>query len=317
MHPRTRILDCLVIGAGPAGLTAAIYLARFLRDARVIDGGDSRASTIPLSHNLPGFPDGVSGPEILGRMRAQAERYGARILPGRVTALAKPGDGPFAATLDGGTLRARTILLCTGVEDIEPDLPDVEGAVRRGLIRHCPICDAYEVIDRKVAILGYGHCSLREAMLLRAYTADLTLLTLGREMRLSDRDRDLLNDCGVRVIDQPIGKLLCEGGRIAAWQMQGGSSHRFDAVYSALGLRIRSGLAVALGADHDEDGALLTDAHQRTSIPGLYAAGDVVRGLTQIAVASGQAAVAATDINNSLEMLRPAPRAGRGAPHRP
>ncbi len=303
------MIDCLVIGAGPAGLTAAIYLARFLRVSLVVDGGDSRAATIPLSHNHAGFPDGISGPDLLYRMRAQAERYGARIVSGRVTALAKLADGTFAADLGSGKVRARTVLLCTGVEDIEPELPDVEGAVRRGLIRHCPICDAYEVIDRKVAILGYGRCSLREALLLRAYTADLTLLTQGREMLFPDSERHTLADCGVRIIDDPVSEILCDGDRIVAWEMEGGVSHRFDAVYSALGLRIRSDLALALGADHGKDGALVTDAHQRTSIPGLYAAGDVVRGLKQISVASGQAAIAATDINNSLGILRPRWRA--------
>jgi thioredoxin reductase (NADPH) len=297
-------LDCLVIGAGPAGLTAAIYLARFRRDFLVVDGGASRAAWIPLSHNHAGFPDGISGPDLLHRMRAQAERYGATIVPAEVSALLRQDDGTFTAETAGGRLHARTVLLATGAEDVEPEVADVEGAVRRGLIRHCPICDAYEVIDRKVAILGYGKCSLREALLLRAYTDALTLLTLGREMQFSEPDREALAECGVTIVDQPVDAVVCENDRIEAWQMQGGAVHRFDAVYSALGLRMRSGLALALGAECDDDGALITDAHQRTSVPGLYAAGDVVRGLTQISVASGQAAVAATDINNSLGMLR-------------
>jgi thioredoxin reductase (NADPH) len=292
-------LDCLVIGAGPAGLTAAIYLARFRRNFLVVDGGHSRAATIPLSHNHAGFPDGIAGPELLRRMRIQAKRYGARIVPGQVTELHRQGEG-FFAQLNNGTVRARTVLLATGVEDIEPEIADLEGAVRRGLIRHCPICDAYEAIGQKVAIIGYGKCSLREALLLRAYTDDLTLLTLGREMQIPDEERAELAECGVRVLDDPVEQVVCEGDRIVAWQMQGGAAHRFDTIYSALGLRIRSDLARRLGAEHDADGALITDAHQRTNVPGLYAAGDVVRGLTQISVASGQAAIAATDINNSL-----------------
>ena len=144
-------LDCLVVGGGPAGLSAAIYLARFRRRFRVIDGGLSRAATIPLSHNHPGFPDGIGGPALLARMRRQAEVYGARIDSGLVEGLERRrGDDTFVAAVgnDGEVVRARTVLLATGVMDIEPDLPDVLGAVRRGLVRHCPICDAYEVIDR-------------------------------------------------------------------------------------------------------------------------------------------------------------------------
>ena len=311
-HPR----DCLVIGAGPAGLTAAIYLARFRRDFVVIDGGDSRAAAIPVSHNHAGFPDGIPGPELLGRMRVQAERFGATIVPGRVEALRTLEDGTFAADLGNGWVHARTVLLATGAQDVEPAVTDLDGAVRRGLIRHCPICDAFEVIDKKVAILGYGKCSIREALLLRAYTEDLTLLTLGREIQFPESEREALGECGVRILDLPVEKVVCEGDRIAAWPVQGGAVHQFDAVYSALGLKMRSELALSLGADHDDDGALITDAHQRTNVPGLYAAGDVVRGLTQISVASGHAAIAATDINNSLGMLREAWRVGGEATQR-
>ena len=117
--------EVLVIGAGPAGLTAATYLARFRRRTLVIDAGQPRACWIPLSHNTPGFPAGVSGPDILARMREQAEEYGAVIAPGRVEALARDGQG-FIAEIDGRSLRARAVLLATGVVDHHPDLPGVE-----------------------------------------------------------------------------------------------------------------------------------------------------------------------------------------------
>jgi thioredoxin reductase (NADPH) len=299
-------MDCLIIGAGPAGLTAAIYLARFRRDFRIVDAGASRAALIPLSHNHPGFPDGIPGPELLARMRAQAERYGARILSGRVERLDRTADGGFVATVAGERLHARKVLLASGAVDIEPELPGLSDAIRRGLIRHCPICDAYEVIDQKVALIGYGKCRLREALLLRAYTADLTLLTLGRQLELSEEEHGLLRQAGVRIIEEPVAAIAIEGGRIGAWRMQSGIEHHFDTLYTALGFHLRSELARDLGAETDEDGALIVDDHQRSSVPGLYAAGDVVRGLAQISVAMGQAAVAATDINNSL----PFPQAG-------
>jgi thioredoxin reductase (NADPH) len=200
----------------------------------------------------------------------------------------------------GDSLRARTVLLATGVEDIEPELPNLEGAIRRGLVRHCPICDAYEAIDRKVAIIGYGKCRIREALLLRVYTSDLTLLTLGKEIDIPGDEQEVLREAGIRVLDEPVSELSVEGNKIAAWRMTSGMVHRFDALYTALGLRIRSNLARELGADHDEDGALIVDRYQRTSISGLYAAGDVASGLTQISVAMGQAAIAATTINNNL-----------------
>jgi thioredoxin reductase (NADPH) len=297
-------LDCLVIGAGPAGLTAAIYLARYFRSFLVVDAGASRAAWIPVSHNLPGFPDGIPGPELLARMRAQAEHYGARLIEGEVRRLDRTGHGHFAADLGNRTVAARRVLLATGAEDVQPELPNLEDAVRCGLIRVCPICDAYEAQDRKIAIIGYGKCRVREALLLRTYTTDLTLLTLGRDLELTAEERSALREADVRIIEEPVAEITTGDGHVAAWRMYSGDVHRFDTLYSALGLRGRSGLATALGAEHDEDGALLVDDQQRTSVPDLYAVGDVVRGLGQISVAMGQAAIAATAINNSLERLR-------------
>ena len=299
------VMECLIIGAGPAGLTAATYLARFRRRVLVVDGGASRASWIPVSHNLPGFPDGVAGPELLDRMRTQALRYGAEFVSGEVEQLKTLPDGRFVAMVGGQGIEAERVLLATGGLDVEPELPGVRDAVGRGLIRYCPVCDAYEVAGQKVALIASGKCRVKEALLLRAYTADLTILTLGQELHISAEERATLVDAGIRILEEPVAELSMDGDKIAAWHMQGGARHTFDTVYTALGVRIRSGLATALGAKADEDGALIVGDHQKTSVPGLYAAGDVVRGLSQICVATGQAAVAATDMNASLPFPRP------------
>lgn len=296
-------LDCLVIGAGPAGLSAAIYLARFRRRFRVVDGGASRAALIPVSHNHPGFPDGVAGTELLARMRRQAERYGAEIVAGTVDALDRDEDGTFIAAVGDGALRARTVLLATGVVDIEPALPDVVGAVRRGLIRHCPICDAFEITDQKVGVIGHGTSALGEALFLRTYTADLTLLTLGERMTLAPDEARMVAEARIRIVEDPVSRVILEGDAIAALEV-GGAEHRFDTLYSALGCHVRSQLARDLGAAHNELGALAVDDHQRTSVPGLYAAGDVVSALNQIGVAMGQAAIAATAVHNDLRASR-------------
>jgi thioredoxin reductase (NADPH) len=293
-------LDCLVIGAGPAGLTAALYLARFRRTFQVIDSGASRASLIPLSHNYPGFPEGIAGDRLLARLRAQALRYGADIVSGAVSRLEKLGDDGFVAWCGEHPIWARTVILATGVEDIEPALPNLKDAIRQGYIRHCPICDGYEVIDRKVAVIGYGKDGLKEALFLRCYTADLTLLTLGQEMALNDQDREDLRAANIRVIEEPVGAVDIENGKIRALRMASGKTHGFDTLYSALGARVRSDLALQLGARSDERGHLLVDDHQCATVAGLYAAGDVVSALNQISVATGHAAIAATAVHNSL-----------------
>jgi thioredoxin reductase (NADPH) len=170
-------LDCLIIGAGPAGLTAAVYLARFHLSLRVVDEGRSRASWIPCSRNVPGFPDGVSGDEFLARMRAQAEKYGAAFTRGRVTRLDRV-EGGFEAEWGEGSATARTVLIATGVQNRRPDMDeDLHAeALARGLIRYCPICDGYEVTDRKVGVIGSGSHGVAEAVFLRGYTADVTLI---------------------------------------------------------------------------------------------------------------------------------------------
>jgi thioredoxin reductase (NADPH) len=295
-----RDLDCVVIGGGPAGLAAAVYLARFRRRFVVLHAGTSRADWIPLSHNLPGYPDGIAGRELLARLRAQAERYGSEILEAEALRLESDGSDGFLTHTIAGAIRSRKVLLATGVEDREPDLPNLAGAIRKGLVRHCPVCDAYEATGQSIAIIGYGACSLHEALLLRRYASKLTLLSLGKPFRLSQDDREALRRAEVRIIDAPVRELGVATGRIETFHMEDGQVHRFDTIYSALGRRVRSDLVKDLPLTLDPDGALVTDGHQRTTLPGLYAAGDVVAGLAQIAVATGQAAVAATDIHNRL-----------------
>ena len=288
--------DVLIIGAGPAGLTAATYLARFRRSVLVADGGRSRACWIPLSHNMPGFPQGITGDAILKRMTEQATEYGAEIEAGQVEALSTDGDG-FTARLNGRTVRARAVLLATGVVDHHPDLPGVERAIERSLVRICPICDGYEAIDKAVAVIGTDDKGAREAAFLRTYSDRVALIHIGSAEDLTCRDQ--LARLGIEVVCGSIDDVRLEGDRVTALSW-GGTFRSFDLVYSALGTSPSAGLAEGLGARIGEDGRLFTDPHQQTSVSGLYAAGDVVRGLNQIAVATAEAAVAATDIHNRL-----------------
>ncbi|WP_395671578.1 NAD(P)/FAD-dependent oxidoreductase [Phenylobacterium sp.] len=292
------ILDCVVVGAGPAGLTAAIYLARFRRSFRVIENGASRAAWIPRSHNHPGFPDGVGGKALLGRMRRQAEKYGARIDRGRVTRLT-PRHGGFVIETEQGALRAHTVILATGVVDNAPAIPELEDGVARGLVRICPICDGYEVIGKSVGVIGRDdHCA-REAVFIRTYSDDVTFIHVGGGP-LAPELRRSLKRAGVEIIDSAIPHVTIEKRKITAFDFGTGEPRRFDVVYSALGVTPRVDLAVQAGARLDDGGRLVVGDHQETSVPGLYAAGDVVRGLNQISTAEGEAAIAATDVHNRL-----------------
>ena len=292
------VLDCLIIGAGPAGLTAATYLQRFRRRICVIDGQSSRAALIPRSHNCPGYPDGIAGPELLHRVRAQAERYGANIVRDRIVRLRPVADG-FEAAGGSDRYRAKTVILATGVVDIEPELPDVKDAIAHGYLRHCPICDAFEVIDKKIGVIGYGKSGLKEVLFLRHYSADVSLLTLGKPMGLDRGEQHQLREAGVKLIEAPVEAVDIVAGRIACLR-GGGVEYRFDTLYSALGARVRSELAHDVGAKVGDNGDIIVDSHCRTSIENVYAIGDVVAALNQIAVAMGHAALASTAIHNAL-----------------
>ena len=303
-------LDCLVIGGGPAGLTAAIYLSRYHLDIMVVDGGNSRAAWIPTSHNHAGYPEGINGKELLKRMREQAQLYGTKIETGQVTRIERDEtSGIFCAEWGGGAYSARTVLLATGVANrrppIDPELHD--DAMARGLIRYCPICDGYEVTDKRVAVVGTGERGVGEARFLRSYTADVTLIAPDRPHELDDAQVAALTELGVCAVDGPIATI--EPGEKCITIIVGDEGHTFDTLYPALGSDIHVQLAEMLGARLGEDNCIGVDVRQRTSVPGLYAAGDVVHGLDQISHAMGEGGVASTTIRNDLAKEAPLLRA--------
>ncbi|MGE5169330.1 MAG: NAD(P)/FAD-dependent oxidoreductase [Rudaea sp.] len=295
------IFDALIVGGGPAGLVAAEYLARFRRSVVLVDAGAGRASLIPISHNCPGFPEGIAGNALLARLRDQASRYGAQRVEGAVERIERQeGPGRYVARTATDAFEARRIVLATGVVDIEPPLPNLKDAIRRGLIRHCPICDGYEVAGRATAVIGRGAKGAREALFIRHFTDRLTLFTLGPE-EIDDQERARLAAAGIALVESAVKEVQVEGQALVGLRTDDGRHHRFDTVYSALGAVAQTALARELGLDCDDDGSIRAGAHQRTSDENIYACGDIVSDtLNQIAVAAGHAAIAATAIHNSL-----------------
>ncbi len=293
-------LDCLIIGGGPAGLTAAIYLSRYHLDIMIVDGGKSRAAWIPTSHNHAGFPEGIHGADLLARMKEQAQLYGTRIEDGQVTRIERCGDELFSAEWGSGAVKARSVLLATGVTNRRPPMDEElhDAALAEGLIRYCPICDGYEVTDKRVGVLGDAERGPTEAIFLRSYTADVTLIDPDGPIRVSADDRQRLDEAGVALADGPVSMIEPGEGEIHV-ETPGGCL-RFASIYPALGSDVHNTLAKMLDAKLSNDQCIVVDSHQRTSVPGLYAAGDVVKGLDQISHAMGEGGVASTTIRNDL-----------------
>jgi thioredoxin reductase (NADPH) len=288
-------LDCLIVGGGPAGLTAAIYLARFRRTVAVLDNGQSRAALIPETHNYPGFADGISGFKLLTYLREQAHEYGAALESGSVTAIKPEGDS-FQIEVSAVWRRAHRVLLATGLTDRSPAMPGLKQAVQDGKLRYCPVCDAYESMDKRIGVLGPVQQVAKKALFLRTYSRCVVILTTD-SAEPSDETAGALRAADVataRTVDvHPHGE-----GFLAI--LLDGSKQEIDILYPMLGCDVHSELGAKLGAHCSSEGCLLVDDRQRTSVTGLYAAGDVVSDLHQLSVAAGHAAVAATAIHNSL-----------------
>jgi thioredoxin reductase (NADPH) len=295
-------VDVIVIGAGPAGLTAALYLARFRRRLLLLDGGHSRATHIPRSRNYPGFVGGVPGTELVAHMRQQASAHGITPVPAMVDRLERLDDGRFRASwgppAQRASAQARFVLLATGATDRPPPLPYLEQALQDGTLRYCPVCDGFETIGKSVGILTDHHGGVGEALYLRHYSDHVTLLRTSDAWAPTEEDRARLAGAGVKWVDAVVDSLRLWDNRVTA--RHGESETAFDTVYAAFGMVVHNTLATALGAECDRHGYLLTDAHHQTTVPGLYAAGDVCQGLNQIAVATGNAAIATSAIHRAL-----------------
>lgn len=297
-------LDCAIIGGGPAGLTAAIYLARYRRSVTVVDRGTSRAALIPLSRNYAGFPEGISGNDLLRLMREQATRYGATILSGEARDVARR-DRDWRVTGPGIDLRARTLLFATGVDNIIPEGVSDEvlhSALAAGQLRYCPICDGLEAGGAhggaRIGVIGAKSRGVAEALFLRTFSNAVSLFT-SETYELHEKDRADLAKADIAWDSRPIVRYGFESDQVTLHFAHGDPAH-VDTLYPALGSRPNVALMDQLGLRTDPDRCIVTDAQQRLGLRGLYAAGDVVAALDQISVATAHGAISATAIHNDL-----------------
>lgn len=287
--------DCVIIGGGPAGLLCAVYLARFKRNVIIFDREASRAALIPLSHNYPGTVSGVSGKDILHALRKQVVHYQVKIITEAVEKVEK--NNTFKISAEKSSCEADYVVLATGSTDVQPAVSHVKKLIDKGLLRHCLICDGFEIINQQIAIIGNGEHALNEAKFLLSYTDKITVFLPPSALSVSLKQK--FTEANIRVNISNIDNIYSENRKIIIL-LENQEKLSFDAAYAALGAQANASLAQQLQAVCSENNCIITDHHQRTSVEGLYAAGDVVMGLDQIVTAYAQAAVAATDIHHCL-----------------
>ena len=271
--------ETIVVGAGPAGLTAALYLARYRRRVLVLHDGTARALQIPNTHNAPGFDEGIAGPDLIARMSRHATTFGAEIEQAKVKTAVRAED-LFCLT-DGGvrSWRGRSLILATGLRlnqiPLPPDLH--QAAIDAGVLRYCPICDGFEHIDTRIGVIGCDTQGAAEALFLRRYSSDVTLIPKSHaDLTLAERHQ--LQDADISVIRSPARAYTLGDGEMLV-DTEAGARLVFDVIYPALGSHPHTELAEALGIKPDANGCLPADTPFETIVPGLYSAGDVVAGL--------------------------------------
>jgi len=298
---KPELFEVIVVGGGPAGLTAALYLARYRRSVLVLHDEQSRALRIPKTYNVPGYPKGISGTALIRRMTDHAVEYGALIEKAEIRAAQRSNGAFVLPSTDGRSWKSRALILATGIRLNQVDLPRKvhEAAIRADILRYCPVCDGYEHIDKRIGVVGCDSNGAAEALFLRQYSRDITLMPLSHS-ELSKEQVAELDDAGIAVVRGALRSLSPQDDRMDVLLDGQDDPLSFDVLYPALGTRPRSELAAGLGVAVDDDGCIPAGAPEETSVSGLFAAGDVVEGLDQISAAIGHGALAGTNAHNWL-----------------
>ncbi|MDX6215010.1 MAG: hypothetical protein QOG99_594 [Frankiales bacterium] len=287
----------VVIGGGAAGLSAALVLSRARRKVLVVDAGEPRNA--PATH-MHGYlsRDGIPPAELLATGRNEVKGYGGDIVPGTVTDLVPDGRSGFWVLLAGGErISARRLLVTTGMRDELPNIPGLRDRWAREVL-HCPYCHGHEVRDRQLGVIGGTPGAVRYAQIVRQWTHDLVYFTPPDTLTAAERTELLSRAIGV--VEGTIEQLVIDDDHLRGVQMDDGCVIPRDALFVPPRFVPNNTLLVGLGCEVDADGWVTADATGRTSVPGVWAAGNVVNPRAQVITAAGAGSAAAIALNADL-----------------
>jgi thioredoxin reductase len=296
----TPLFDVAIVGGGPAGLTASIWLARYLHRVVVIDSGDPRNWETRGINGFLGHP-GICPADLRHKGREEARTEGTTLCDAVCELVEKVDDDRFELILAGGEkLAARRLLLAIGVRDVWPDIPGLEDVY--GANAHvCPDCDGHECVDKKVVVIGKGRKAVGLALNLTTWTPDIVICTNG-----APPDFDLpeygekLGANHIDVLESPITCVDHRGARVHSISFEDGISLDCDKIFFSLGQYPADDLGRQVGCDRDAGGHIIVDDAYHTSVRNCFAAGDIVPGPQLAIAAAGDGAIAALAIHKSL-----------------
>ena len=290
--------EVVVVGGGPAGLTAALYTTRLGHDTALVDRGGGRAAMMLDTHNVIGVTEDVSGNEFLQTAQDQIEEYGADMHRDFVTEATRRDDGRFLLHGNETDYVAEQVVLATGFSDERPDPPLPRTG--RGL-HYCLHCDAYMFVDESVYVMGHGESAAHVAMIMLNFTDDVDLLLRDETPEWSDETDRQLRAHPVTIVEEEItGMTKQDDGWLDGFEFADGRFREYKGGFAMYGSDYNTELAAQLGCDVTDGGQVEVDDHGRTNVDGVYAVGDLVPGHSQIPVAMGQGAKTGIAIHYDL-----------------
>lgn len=287
-----------IVGGGPAGLAAALWLGRYRRSVRLFDSGSPRNEPAWAVHGYPGLVD-PAPTELRSRLGEQALDAGARIRTLEVTHVQGAKDAFLVQDAAGADTAARRIILAYGLRDHLPDVPGLPELYGTSVF-HCPDCDGPGVTDLPVGVIGWDRHAAALALFLLTWTDRITLLTHGRNVAFDTHTSDALAHHHIPVCTEVIEQVVGIGGHLTGVEFRSDAPLGLDALFFHLGSEPRCALADQLGCALDDDGYVVTDRGQETSVPGVHAAGDIAGKPHLAAIAAADGIRAALAIHRSL-----------------
>ena len=291
--------DVAVVGGGPAGLCAAVWLARYLHKVVVVDSGDPRNWETRGINGYLGH-HGIRSPELRAIGREEGAKFGVDYVSGIVEeAINETGELFTIRLREGAVIEAQRILLAIGIKDVWPDIPGLDRCYGE-TIHVCPDCDGYETRDKKTVVVGKGRKAVGMALALTTWTSKIVICTNGEKPDMEQKLLDQLKALNIPLLDQPIKCVVSKSSEISGIDLDGGISLDCERLYFAIGQYPADDLGAQLGCKRDEMGRLVIDERNHTSVKNVYAAGDIAPGPQMAIVAAASGAVAAIAIHASL-----------------